>query len=139
MAGAASFVSLGWQSAVQLNGQTFGVKSGRIKCQFDRAECGDTISGQDKMSKGGRGEMSVTLEFYEKSNQNNRVAPIAVFEGEYITISIWPKGAVAEATPYACSFFYIESYEISHDIDGKVSGTLTGYSSGGYSSPGGSF
>jgi hypothetical protein len=140
MPGAASTVVLGWETDVEINGILFGVRGvGSLRGYFDKQECGDTISGQQKMNKAGRGEMSATFSFYEKSDLNAMIPPVELVQGSYIQLKVWPKGLDVGEDPWETDFFNVEFYEDTSDVDGKVSGNISGQSSGGYGCPAGIF
>lgn len=131
MAGEASDVVLGYECDVEINGTAFGVVTGRIRTYADPQETGDTLSGPNKLHKGGRGAMEVSLTFYNKFAVNPHAAPLGIKEGTYIPIKIYTQGS-GDANDYETDYLLVTEFSTDFSVDGKGQGSISGVSSGTY-------
>lgn len=132
--GAVATVVLGPDSAVKINGTFFGVTKGTVRVSAREQECGDTNDGYYEKHKGGRQVMQINLDFYNKFSVPLHSGAFSILPGTYCAIEVYARG-VGIQTPYKSDVFELYTYELSDDIDGKVTGRIEGKSSGSFLLP----
>lgn len=126
--------TLGWKAAIKINDTEFGVTATDCTAEADEHECGDSLSGRFKKHKGGRRMFSGSWDFQSDPATLNHADPLNIQEGDEISFQYYPDGL--ENAPYDCPSFIVFRFNIKHDINGKVVGSISGKANGEYTKPG---